>query len=170
MAKNSMSFGFTLTNFKEFAGMLRELPASVESRVMGDAIGIAAKPIMQMAKAKAPKRTGALSRSIITVVRRYPKAGKVMALVGPDKEYYSGGKRLKKGASRQGADRPAKYAHLVEFGHQTKNGFVAAKPFIRPAVAAGKPAAINALADAVGVGMEREIGRVASKLKRLRKS
>jgi HK97 gp10 family phage protein len=187
-----MRIGFVLTNFEEMRGMLRDLPASVEARVMQDAVKVAAKPIVAAVKAKSPRRTGALRRSIIAVVRRYPKSGKVMALIGPDTSYYSGGKRNKRGASNAGADRPANYAHLVEFGHYSatatgygaksakgtsrkagtfsERSFILPRPFIRPGVMAATPAAVNELARGVEVGMAREVKRIASKMRRIQRT
>jgi HK97 gp10 family phage protein len=192
MAKNSMTIGFELSNFQELRAMLRDLPPSVESRVMGDAVAVAAKPIIAAAKARAPSDTGALRRSITAVVKRYPKAGKIMAIIGPDKAFYGGGKRVKQGQSKKGKDRPSKYAHLVEFGHYSgtatgrKGGFakgtsirkgtaqatafIRPRPFLRPAVAMATPAAVAALQGGVEKGMEREIKRTLSKLKRIRKT
>lgn len=187
-----MKIGFSLDGFDQFRALLGELPASVEARVMGDAVGFAAKPIVAAAKAKAPMRTGALRRSLTSIVKRYPGQGKVTAIIGPDKDYYSAGLRVKKGKSWQGADRPAKYAHLVEFGYfsgvssdkfggfkkgtsirkgtATATAWISPKPFLRPAVAAASAAASANLAEGVRVGMDREIKRIESKTRRLRKS
>ncbi len=186
-----MRIGFVLTNFEEMRQLCAGLPASVEARVMSDAVKIAAKPIVNAVKAKAPRDTGALRKSITAIVKRYPKAGKVMAIIGPDKDYYGGGRRVKDSGSKRGADRPSKYAHLVEFGHYSaaatgfspitakgttrrkgsfpERSFVMAQPFMRPGVTAGTPEAARELARGVEVGMEREVRRLASKLKRIRK-
>lgn len=189
MPKNTLSIGVELTNFDELRQMLKALPASVESRVMGDAVKVALRPIQRTAKALAPVQTGALRRSISSLVRRYPKAGKIVGLVGPDNGYFSGGKRLKRGASRAGSSRPSRYAHLVEFGHfsGTRSGafggfkkgasirkgtaapasFIMARPFIRPAVQMGGPAAMAELRRGVEIGLTRETKRLAAKLKRI---
>lgn len=196
-----MRFGFTLSNFKEMREMLVGLPPAVESRVMGIAVAKAARYIVAAAKERAPVRTGALRKSIIAVVRRYPRRGIVMALIGPDKNYYGGpgARRLKAGDDASGANRPKNYAHLVEFGHYTgassgkfggytkghkrkksrvagatvntsqDRAYVMPQPFLRPAVAAGKARAEAALADGVRHGMEREIKRIASRMKQLGK-
>lgn len=193
-----MRIGFVLTNWDEMRAVLAGLPASMESRVMGDAMAVAAKPIVQAAKSNAPVETGALRRSISAVVKRYPRAGKVMALIGPAHGYFRGGKRLKPGSNYRGADSPTKYAHLVEFGHMSaaasgtsvatakgsairKNSrrkttefsarsFILPKPFLRPAVLTAKGDAHAQLAKGVQVGMEREVKRLAGKLKRLPKT
>lgn len=188
---NSVRMQVQLSGFDEFRVLMAELPASVEARVLSDAISHAVKPIVARAKALAPRKTGALQRSLTSVVRRYPGKGKIVAVIGPDKDYYSGGKRMRRGESRKGADRPAKYAHLVEFGHfsgthsgqfggfkkgtslrqgnATAASFVGPKPFLRPAVAAGEREAATRLADGVEIGMAREIKRLAGKMRRLQR-
>lgn len=192
MARNSMRIGFELTNFKETVKLLDGIESAVKARVMGVAMARAARPIINAAKAKAPVRSGALKRSITVAIREYPKDGKVVALIGPDKDYYAGGKKLKKGADRRGADRPANYAHLVEFGHysaisserfggftkgfkrrkssgarlaQTERSFILPKPFLRPAVATATPLAVEQLSSGLEKGISREIDR----MKRLQK-
>ena len=190
---NSMKIGFTLTNFGEFAKLLEDLPASVESRVMGTAVEKAVKPIETLAKSKVPVRTGALRKSITTVVRRYPDKGKIVGIVGPEKgARYLGGRKIVRGGSLLNTDRPDKYAHLVEFGHHTAAGtgakvsntkgtsirkgtltpkaFVVAQPFLRPAAAQGEPLAAAALADAVTTGLERETKYQLRKLRRVQKA
>jgi NaMN:DMB phosphoribosyltransferase len=137
--------------------------------VMGDAIAQAVRPIVAAIKARTPVDSGALRRSITATVKRYPNGGKIIGFVGPDRDYYAAGKRLKKGASKKGSDRPAMYAHLPEFGHRKAGGegTVAAKPFMRPGVAAGTPLASANLVGAVEKGMEREINRLSRKRARL---
>lgn len=194
---NSMRIGFTLSNWEEMRSLLLNLPPAVESRILGDALSVAAKPIVNAAKARAPVDTGALRRSITSVVKRYPKAGKVMAIIGPSRDFFRGGKRIKPGGDFRGAASPAHYAHLVEFGHMSaaatgtsvatakgsvirrKNpkskktefqarSFILPRPFLRPAVLTAKPAVEGQLAKGVEVGMAREIKRLASKMKRIK--
>lgn len=118
---NSMKIGFALGNFKELQAMLAGLPAKTEAKIIGVALEQAARPIVRAAKRLAAKDTGALRASITYALRQYPAKGKTMVIIGPDKQYYENGKRLKRGASRLGKDRPANYAHLIEFGHLTRN-------------------------------------------------
>lgn len=113
-------------------------------------------PVLVAAKryAKRSERTGALRGSLTVKTINYKASGKAVGLVGPDRAYYRGGKKTGKLGALFGADRPANYAHLVEFGHHVvapisgtsrrkknavpaKNGatWVPAKPFIRPALA-----------------------------------
>lgn len=188
---NKSSIGFELTNFADTAALLRDLPASVESRVMGDAVGQALKPMQADARARAPKDTGALKRSISVKVKRYANKGIIIGLVGPSKDYFKNGKKLKVGQSRRGADKPSNYAHLVEYGHfrvagngvapkslkgktirkntAKAKGWVPARPFMRPAAASQRDNVLNGLEAGVVKGLERETKRLASKMKRVTK-
>lgn len=134
---------------------LRALPEDMRQRTLASGVKEALVPIEVAAKrfAKRSEETGALRDSITHKVVNYPTSGKCVGLVGPDRNYYSHGKKLKGALSRllvRDQRRPANYAHLVEYGHvmvaptkgtsrrkgtATTTGFVPAKPFIRPAIA-----------------------------------
>lgn len=128
---NSMRIGVALEGFAELQALLKVLPARTEQNVVGVSLEAAAAPIERRARALAPVRSGALKKSITHALRKYKN--RTMVIIGPDKAYYDGGQRLKKGASAKGKDRPANYAHLVEFGHIARNGAENAKArkFIR---------------------------------------
>lgn len=108
------------------------------------------RPIEVAAKrfAKRSERTGALRASLTTKTVKYQRGQVVVGLVGPDRAYYSGKKKVGLLGALLGADKPANYAHLVEHGHyavmprkgQTRRrktatvvSWVPAKPFMRPA-------------------------------------
>lgn len=116
---NTMRIGFKLANFAELKALLSNLPAVTEKKVVGVALEKAAGPIERAAKRLAAKDTGALRASITHTLRQYPK--KTVVIIGPDRGYYEGGKRAGKGQARAGMDRPSNYAHLIEFGHLTRN-------------------------------------------------
>ena len=140
---------------------------------------------MSLAKAKVPRDTGALRASLGMVVRRYPERGIIMGLIGARRGYFRKGKRLKAGAGRRGANSPAHYSHLVEYGHNLvvgtgirggttkgrsiRKGTISAKayvlprPFLRPAVEQGRGAADAALADGFGRALEAELKRAKRK-------
>lgn len=128
--------------------LLQQLPVEVQTSILMTATAEAHKPVKAAMKrhARRSRRTGALEESIDTLVKNYPARAKALAVTGPDRGHYRGGKRVKKGGDFRGADRPANYAHLVESGHviATKGGtvrrgtaqvtgFVPGKPFARPA-------------------------------------
>jgi len=193
MARNSMRIGFALPNFAAMTKTIQALPAAMQARVMKGALARAARPIVQAAKQRAPKRTGALRRSITAIVREYPRAGKVIAIIGPDHGTYAKGARLKAGVRNGKVDRPAKYAHLVEFGHytgtrsgkfggfakgfkrskavtaglgsQSATAYVLAQPFLRPAVMGATNQSADELARAVEAGMAREVERLRVRLR-----
>lgn len=195
---NTLRIGFKLGNFSELREMLLQLPAVLEKKVIGVALEQAARPIEKAARRLAAKDTGALRASITHVLRQFRKTSVV--IIGPDRDYYAAGKRLKRGDARQGADRPAHYAHLIEFGHLTRNAaanalarkfikftareraeaqsrgtilsplgrraahFVAARPFLRPAVLQGESAAAREFELGVARGLEREIKKLNRKI------
>lgn len=120
MANSALRIGVALTNFDEVKGMLVGLPPAVEQNVIGVALTKAGQPIVKIAKSLVRKDTGALQASLTTSLRKYPK--KSVLLIGPDRDYYVAGKRLKKGQKAKGkVDRPSNYAHLVEFGFVTRS-------------------------------------------------
>lgn len=137
-----MRIGFKLAGFTELKALLSVLPAKVEKNVIGVALTSAARPIVRHARRLAAKRTGALRASLTQVLRQYPK--KTLVVIGPDKDYYEGGKRLKKGVRSKGKDRPANYAHLVEFGFRTRNSAANASSKKMRAHTAKEIAAANA--------------------------
>lgn len=111
--------------------------------------------IVTRARQLVPRDTGALRKSLGVVVKKMPRTGKIMAFIGARRSYYSKGKKIKKGGDRRGAQSPAHYSHLVEFGHRsgvatgrsgrlnsgqsfrsgtlTQRSYVLPRPFLRPA-------------------------------------
>lgn len=141
------------TSFAGAAGLsalLRRVPKEMEAKVLPKVVGAGGRVLRDLARAGAPRDEGDLARSIESVVRGYGE--RALAVVGPDAGYRRAGKR------------PAKYAHLVEFGHVVVGrggsqrergragqmgpvpgyaGFVAARPFMRPAALAASVAAVG---------------------------
>lgn len=151
------------------------LPREIRQSVLRSAVTAGARPVEAAAKSFAPVLSGALRKSIKTVIRNYPQGAGAIAIVGPDKDYYRKGRPVKKGGVRLGAVKPAYYAHLVEYGHhvrQPKKGrtirkgtavmpeagkstWVPAKPFMRPAAMAAKEACSRALLYGAQQGIEK---------------
>lgn len=156
---NTIRIGFGLANFKELQAMLANLPAKTEQAVIGVALERAAAPIKREARRLAPKLTGALKASITHVLKKYPK--KTMVIIGPDKDYYEKGKRVKKGGNRLNKDRPANYAHLIEFGHLTRNAAANAKAKRMVRHTAKEIAAANAAGRALPTAGRRTVEFVA---------
>lgn len=172
---------------------LAGLKPSAQSRILGDAMGRAARPIVSLAKAKAPADTGALRKAIGAIVRRYPNKGVILGLIGAIRGYYKpskrGARRVRAGESTRGASAPANYSHLVEDGHRmavstggpaartnkgksfragtlSETGYVMGRPFLAPAAQQGQADADAALADGFGEAVAAEFTRAKRKFDR----
>jgi HK97 gp10 family phage protein len=121
---------------KEMEQMLKDLGPRIASRLGGRAAKAGAKPIIKMAKALVPKKTGELKRSIVAQKER-AKGGAYAAtqtvLIG-----------FRPPASRR--------AHLVEFGTSHSS----AKPFMRPALDAQHQAALDRMREVLAQGIQKE--------------
>lgn len=165
-----------ITGMDSMTAVLQALPREMRANLLAAGVDAAAEPVVKLAKAyaKSSRRTGALVESISHRVKKYPTSAKALAVIGPARGYYRGGKVLAKGSDRRGSDNPANYAHLVEFGHhvvapkknttrrkgtavKAKSGaiWVPGKPFLRPAMLSGRSAAEAAMQKALSSGIER---------------
>ncbi len=192
--RSRLAIDLDLSQVDAFAQALADLPATVAMRVASTALEKAAQPMVQAIKARTPVRTGALRKSIAATVRTYPSQ-KAVLVVGPSKDRFYGGKRIVRGGkSLRGSDRPANYAHLVEFGHRLAAGadgrigfsrakgtnlrqgkgaaaaFVLARPFMRPGVAAATPSLLNNLSAGIATGLHREHLNQMRKLRRIKRA
>lgn len=108
---------------------LERLKTSVERKILRKAIKKGLKPIVRIAKSNVPVKSGLLKKSIKSTVTKMV-SGKVYVdpkVVGAD------------------GDKPAKYAHIVEFGgpkHRNPH------PFMRPALDTGRNEALETIAAA----------------------
>lgn len=107
---------------------LERLRTSGQRNILRKAIKAGLKPIAALAKRKVHRRQGLLRKAIKFAVTKMV-SGKVYvdpAVVGPDGE------------------KPAKYAHLVEFGTRHAKAF----PFMRPAMDECRTVALLEIQDA----------------------
>jgi HK97 gp10 family phage protein len=112
---------------------LLALPDTVRKRLEREAVGAANKLLAAVITANAPQDSGALKKSIGTVIRSYRSGQVVVGVIGPKSDYAGyvirKGKRktfkkAKKGENK-GIRKPSKYAHLVNGGttnRVTQNG------------------------------------------------
>lgn len=101
-------FDFHVEGAKELDKVLASLPQAAAKQQLKAALRIAGKPVVKAARAKAPKDTGAMAKSIklrVMTRTRVPAA----VSIGPDSDHYYG-MFLERGTSK-----------------------IAAKPFLRPA-------------------------------------
>lgn len=113
----------TKVEFPELAAIKRELAArfspSIRAKFLGAAINKATKPtaraLKQATKASFKSVSGNLARAVDNVVRRYPRTGNAVGLVGFRKAGSGGKTTPTKGTIQKGKDR-AFHAGLVIFG------------------------------------------------------
>lgn len=165
-----VSVSFDKAAFQRLKGLLGDLGPEVILRSMAATQRKQMKKIVEKAKAKAPKRSGALQSAIGMKVTAKKKTGELYAGAGVRSMTVYDIKTRKK-------INPARYSHLSEFGHAVRGrgqkgkkgtgpviGQVAAQPFMRPAI---NEVAGNDLGLAVMIGdVEKAIERAAKRAKR----
>ena len=133
---------------KQLLANLNALAPKVKKRIMKPAMRKGGQVIAKRAKLKVPKRSGFLRKAL----RALPtKNGNVKIYVNPKVS----------GWYKEEFVRPAKYAHLVEFGTHTAK----AHPFLRPALNEGKSEAFQA----VTAEAQKQFGKLASQGKTILK-
>lgn len=111
----------------ELAAAFANLAKDMRERTLERGMRGLVAPIVVAAKrfARRSRDTGALEASITDKIKVYPGTNTVVGLVGPDRDYYSRGRKVKGRLSRALAKnqrKPANYAHLVEYGHVAAAG------------------------------------------------
>jgi HK97 gp10 family phage protein len=140
----------TLVGEKELRKLLESLPGKVRRKVLRQALNAAGTPVVKAVRSEAElsKESGTLQKSIGKKVKLYP-SGTGIVVIGPQKGVsgeWHGHIRI-----------PRYYAHLVEYGHISGDGFyVPPKPFIRPGWARSAPGAKAALSDKLAAGIVKE--------------
>jgi HK97 gp10 family phage protein len=156
---------------RELISAFEQLPEAIENRVLKYALREAAKPILQSARANAPRATGALKKSIkIRTMKR--KKGRVGFTVGSSardipegKEFY--GYFQEKGwvtGKRTSADRQAQKKG-IERTPKMGQRRIPGKFYVRRAFDAHKELAKAQMRELILKGLEREAERLAKKMK-----
>lgn len=155
LAKNS---GSAITGLEELSKVLRQLSKDMQTELLVPVVREVGEKIEDAMRFNVPVRTGSLYQSLDTKVIRYPKDGNAVAITGP--------RRKMSFQTSLGIAKPSKYAHLVEFGHVDRQGRFhgPTKPFMRPAVAAIAPIALEMMARKLWKGMERSAVKAGAKL------
>lgn len=120
-----------------FSGALEamsSLDLDLQRKILKKALASAAAPIVFREKqnARRNRNSGLLADSIHVSVR-VDKAGSATANIRPSGKRVVVMRTEPNGKKHQVTTRASAYAHVVEFGSK----YVAARPFVRPAVAAG---------------------------------
>lgn len=101
----------TLEGGQELRALFAELPKRVVNKCLRRAVQVASGPILKSAKAKAPRESGLLKRSLVRKMKS--RKGVHTATVGAKKGFsgtYRGKKRV-----------PSRYLHLVSKGTRPHN-------------------------------------------------
>lgn len=179
----------SLVGDKELIAKLNGLGGKVYKKVVAGASRKAFAPVVKTAKEKAPKETGLLKKSMGVKQKRYPRAGRIVTLVGPR----TGFKQEVTVKDRNGnpvkvTRDPVRYGHLVEFGtgpHSTDKGSKSdwnvkdqgklkdfrstkddhpgakAQPFMRPAFDGNEARAKSIMRSELAAGVVREARKSA---------
>lgn len=148
---------------KELVGKLSKLGDRVYKKVVGQASRKAFAPVVKTAKSLAPKETGLLKKSMGVKQKKYPRAGRIVTLVGPRTGF---GTTVTTegpdGKPRETYRDPVKYGHLVEFGtapHKVgdyDHPGSAPQPFMRPAFDGNVNKSKSIMKSELAAGVERE--------------
>jgi HK97 gp10 family phage protein len=152
---------------------ISRLQNKIEREIARKAIARGLIPIADLARSKASEKTGLMKKAIKSTVTKMV-SGKVyidprvfavknrntkgefkeLKIAGPGRKmkYKDIISNLEEAGGKTKVLKPAKYAHLLEFG--TKN--MAAKPFMRPAMAEGKGRALREIQDEIKKGIAEE--------------
>jgi len=152
---------------------ISRLQSKLERDIARKAIAKGLKPIEVLAKSKASEKTGLLKKAIKSTVTKMVSGKiyvdsrvfavknrntkgefKILKIAGPARKmkYKDIISSLEEAGGKTEVLKPAKYAHLLEFG--TKN--MRPKPFMRPAMAEGKGRALREIESEIKKGIAQE--------------
>lgn len=180
-----MIAGGVTCNVRPLQRKLRTFGDRLYKRWMKKAMRAGGTPIARLMRNLASRRTGGLKKSIGKRVKAYPRSKNVIAIIGPRADFaglptpegvvWLRGKKGMQGLRLRPGKRirPAKYAHLVEFGtkaHVIENWFghegqrklirgARSRPFVEPAYRQGEQAAFQKIAAKIREGVAAEARR-----------
>jgi len=143
----------------------KKLPKNIAARVIGAGLRRAAKPGENALKQLTPKGpTGNLRRAIKTIVKRYPRDGAAVAVVGFVKAGSGKSKSAQGGTVKKGADR-AFHQFWMEFG--TDDRYIGVKISKRLRKLVGKTVARTLLHASYALNQNKKGSYIASSFKKL---
>lgn len=152
---------------------LERLKTKTQRQMLRKAIAKALKPVVKLARQKAPKFSGLLRKAIKSKVTKMV-SGKVYVdpkvfaarndatggkyMIVKTKGAKGGYRQIKAELVKMGGEtdiiKPANYAHIVEFGSQKRH--MAPHPFMRSAMAESRNTVINTIADDLSASLKEE--------------
>lgn len=165
-----MAMKFTIEMPEELIKNMMECEWAIRTKAGRKAVAKCGKIIAAAMRSGAPiGPTGDLARSMAVKTATYRKHHEysvATAIIGPDKTVGSSSGTFKRGKFKgmPKYNLPYKYAHLVEFGHLTRNGrFIKQRGFgfMRNAFDSSLAAASDAIADSLRESLREVIGDLA---------
>lgn len=124
---------------KSLLKALSAFPKNIQNNVMTGAIRAGANVIRDEARVRAPKKTKALAKSIVSIKRRTETRNQVKFSVTPSKGKNKAGWR----------------AHFIEFGTSK----MSAKPFLRPAFEVSENKSLDAAKNYIAKRIPKEVAK-----------
>ena len=124
---------------KSLLKALSAFPKNIQNNVMTGAIRAGANVIRDEARVRAPKKTKALAKSIVSIKRRTETRNQVKFSVTPSKGKNKAGWR----------------AHFIEFGTSK----MSAKPFLRPAFEVSENKSLDAAKNYIAKRIPEEVAK-----------
>lgn len=103
-----------LTGIEEATAKLTRLKTAVGTRAVRKGLGVAAREQKRQAKARTPKQSGLLRKSLGEKIKTYRGSGTTVSIVGPRRKF---GRVVKIGRGKNAEKvyrNPTRYAHIVE--------------------------------------------------------
>jgi HK97 gp10 family phage protein len=153
-----MSANYRLIGVEDIRKSLYKLPKDLQRAAESATLRAGAKPLVREVKAKAPKDSGLLKKSIGYRVRKVK--GIINARIGPRNGFRQEVPRIgPDGQTQMVISDPTRYSHLVELGTSR----MPAQPFIHPAIDSAKGQVFAAMLKGYQIHLEKTIKRVRSK-------
>lgn len=151
--------GVSITGDKALQRMLRELPGRVATKTNRRAVDLATTPILNAVREQCPVDEGDLRKAQIKKV--YNRGMRANGIVGADANYVGQAGRKLTGEAKASAEGevkiPAKYDHLVAYGHVTPGGETTApNPYIQRGWDASVGGALAKYESELAAGVEAE--------------
>jgi len=163
MPKNKRSIDAKMQGLEGVLKAMGTLKGSAQRRVVRKAITEATKPILKDAKARAPKESGLLKKSMGRKTVTLKKKGIVLGFIGPRTGFKRQVTIKQRGKPPRTVTRdPVRYAHLREFGTSTS----AAHAFLRPAWDSNLSRTNRTMAKRMGKEIEIEAEKAARKARK----
>lgn len=138
---------------------LKAFKYGVRTRLLRKIVTAGSSTLLKASKARAPRLSGLLRKSLGRKIKTYSPSGTVLAVIGPRSGFGKNVTFGPKGKKRTRYQDPIYYANLVEYGTKT----APAKPFMRPAYDESRAAIKGLMAQKATEEVAKEAAKAAAK-------